>query len=65
MTVLIETYKDEYTTTAYYGYTINDVTDISLSSLCKSLMFYSNNNLVASVGVKLIKRFEVCENETM
>lgn len=62
MTILIETYKDEHTTTAYYGYTLDDVTDISLSLLGKSLMFYSHNNLVASVGTKLIKRLEINED---
>ena len=62
MTILIESYKDEHTTTAYYGYTLDNITEIILSTTKESLRFFSNFSFVASVSIKLLKRLEICED---
>lgn len=63
MTVLIETYKDDETTTAYYGYILDDITDIALSRERNYLAFYQGiNKVVATVGIKRLKRLEICED---
>ena len=42
MVVIVETYKDENTTTAYYGYVLDNIIQISLSNTRESLRFFSN-----------------------
>ena len=63
MTVLIETYKDENTTTVYYGYILDNIIQISLSNTRESLRFFSDHfECAATVGTKLLKKLEICED---
>lgn len=60
MTVLIETFKDENTSTEYYGYVLNDITDICLNRERQYIAFFQGiNKVVATVGVKRLKRLEI------